>query len=248
MRTLVMGDVHGAYTEMMQALERANFNPEEDFLISLGDLCDRGPDTYEIVNYLCKLPMHVFVRGNHDQWFIDWLNRGVHPDDWVQGGYATAESYAANAKEYRTVHRVMGGINTNLTYLDIPEEHRKYWNNSVYYYVDDKNNLYIHGGMNRHKTIKENTPIELMWDRDFWSSALSYKNAIDKGYKFKIKEEWNNIFIGHTSTIIWDTDKPMSAANDKIWNLDTGGGFKGRITVMDVDTKEYWQSEIVNNK
>lgn len=245
MRTLVMGDVHGAYTEMMQALERAKFNQEKDFLISLGDLCDRGPDTYKIVEYLHKLPMHIFVRGNHDQWFIDWLNKGIHPDNWVQGGYTTAESYAKHAEEYRKVHRIMGGVKTNLTYLDIPESHRDYWNNSVYYYVDDKNNLYIHGGMNRHKPIKEHTPIELMWDRDFWASALSYKQANAKGYKFKIKEDWNNIFIGHTSTMIWDTDKPMSAAEDKIWNLDTGGGFKGKITVMNVDTKEYWQSETV---
>ena len=31
----------------------------------------------------------------------------------------------------------------------------------------------------------------------------------------------------------------MNAAN--IWNLDTGGGWYGFISIMDVDTKEVWQ-------
>ena len=33
----------------------------------------------------------------------------------------------------------------------------------------------------------------------------------------------------------------MKAAN--IWNLDTGAGFEGKLTIMNVDTKEYYQSD-----
>ena len=36
----------------------------------------------------------------------------------------------------------------------------------------------------------------------------------------------------------------MNAAN--IWNLDTGAGFRGKLTIMDINTKEYWQSDNVN--
>jgi hypothetical protein len=28
-----------------------------------------------------------------------------------------------------------------------------------------------------------------------------------------------------------------------VWNVDTGAAFKGPLTIMDVDTKEFWQSE-----
>jgi peptide methionine sulfoxide reductase MsrA len=28
-----------------------------------------------------------------------------------------------------------------------------------------------------------------------------------------------------------------------IWNVDTGAAFKGPLTIMDIDTKDFWQSE-----
>ncbi|CEN32952.1 hypothetical protein CCAN12_280002 [Capnocytophaga canimorsus] len=29
------------------------------------------------------------------------------------------------------------------------------------------------------------------------------------------------------------------------WNVDTGCAFKGKITVMDIQTKQFWQSDPV---
>jgi serine/threonine protein phosphatase 1 len=34
---------------------------------------------------------------------------------------------------------------------------------------------------------------------------------------------------------------------DIIYNIDTGAGSRGRLTIMDVDTHEYWQSDPVND-
>jgi serine/threonine protein phosphatase 1 len=58
---------------------------------------------------------------------------------------------------------------------------------------------------------------------------------------FGIVTKFNNIFIGHTNTMKWGIDKPLQAAN--IYNLDTGGSKGGKLTVMDVDSKHFWQSE-----
>jgi serine/threonine protein phosphatase 1 len=55
--------------------------------------------------------------------------------------------------------------------------------------------------------------------------------------------EFREIFIGHTPTMNWDTDKPMRAVN--IFNIDTGARHGGRLTIMDVRTKQYWQSDLV---
>ena len=30
-----------------------------------------------------------------------------------------------------------------------------------------------------------------------------------------------------------------------VWNLDTGGGWLGKLTIMDIDTKQFWQSDFV---
>jgi serine/threonine protein phosphatase 1 len=44
MRTLVMGDIHGAYKALVQCLEKAKYDPSADTLILLGDVTDRYPD------------------------------------------------------------------------------------------------------------------------------------------------------------------------------------------------------------
>jgi len=59
--------------------------------------------------------------------------------------------------------------------------------------------------------------------------------------KFKMIENFKEVFIGHTTTECWKQTVPMHAAN--IWNLDTGAGMYGKLTIMDVDTKEFWQSD-----
>jgi len=51
------------------------------------------------------------------------------------------------------------------------------------------------------------------------------------------------IYIGHTPTQRYGTDIPLHGAN--LWNLDTKAAFKGKLTAMDVDSKEYSQSEHV---
>lgn len=113
------------------------------------------------------------------------------------------------------------------------------------YYIDEWYNCYVHAGFDRHQAFKGQRPEVYYWDRDLWSAALSY-NVYERhqpGNKFRMITEFNEIFIGHTSTINWKTDKPMKAAN--IYNLDTGGGYSGRLTIMDVETKQFWQSDSV---
>jgi serine/threonine protein phosphatase 1 len=58
-----------------------------------------------------------------------------------------------------------------------------------------------------------------------------------------MREPFDLVFIGHTSTTHEKTDQPMHKAN--VWNLDTGAGGGGRLTIMDVETKEFWQSDPV---
>jgi serine/threonine protein phosphatase 1 len=59
--------------------------------------------------------------------------------------------------------------------------------------------------------------------------------------------KFKNVFIGHTPTTNWNTSQPIFAAN--IINVDTGAGFKnGRLTIMNLETQEYFQSSKVKEK
>ena len=88
-----MGDIHGAYKAMMQCLERAGFDYLEDTLIQIGDLVDGYDEVYLCVEELLKIKNLVTIKGNHDDWFTEFIQTGNHPAGWAQGGEGTAISY-----------------------------------------------------------------------------------------------------------------------------------------------------------
>jgi serine/threonine protein phosphatase 1 len=61
--------------------------------------------------------------------------------------------------------------------------------------------------------------------------------------KILYAEEYKHIFIGHTSTTFAGSYQPLTI--DKLTNLDTGAGGGGYLSIMDVDTHEYFQSDYV---
>jgi len=222
MRKLVIGDVHGGFRAMMQVLLRAGFNEQEDRLIGLGDYVDGWPDSYEVIKYLVSLPDFTGVLGNHDAWFLNFFQTLKTPSIWVrQGGQATLDSYAD---------------------VDSPEEikqHRKFLEN-LPLWLETDNKIFVHGGV---RTTKNGLDMEnqrdevLLWDRELFNLVANH-----------IKQDispYDEVYIGHTTTeLIAPNYKPVSWGN--IHLLDQGAGWSGKLTVMDIDTKEYWQSDFVN--
>lgn len=224
MKTYVIGDLHGELLKLKEALQLVNFDYENDRLISIGDIVDRGQYSYECVEELMKIKNLIAVRGNHDQ---SWL-------DYLQGVTAMPALYMQGAKE------------TYISYMEAkkdPRIHLNFFLNQLPYFIDENKNLFIHGGFNRHEPLEGQSENVYYWDRDLFLAALSYKSMKRKTHQFKYKDRFSTIFVGHTPTIYWDETTPINAAN--IWNVDTGCG-KGNhpLTIMDVETKEYWQTKI----
>ncbi|WP_315814509.1 hypothetical protein [Paraflavitalea speifideaquila] len=131
---------------------------------------------------------------------------------------------------------------------DIPAAHRDFFNRQRLFYVDDNKNCFVHAGFDRQYPFGEQMPHLYYWDRQLWLEALSWEaTSRDKKRpgRFKMATRFEEVFIGHTRTIMWGTDQPMKAAN--INNIDTGGGGGGRLTIMNVQSKQYWQSDPVNS-
>jgi len=77
-KVLVIGDVHGCYYTFRQLVEE-HWNPDNEFLIQLGDLINKGPHSGLCLKYWLELeekyPYHTFLlKGNHEQYFINHLN------------------------------------------------------------------------------------------------------------------------------------------------------------------------------
>lgn len=84
MRTIIIGDIHGCYTEFVALLEKCNFAPEVDRLILNGDLMDRGPCSWEVLQKAKQLSNEmgdrfILIRGSHEKMLLDnsskWKDR-----------------------------------------------------------------------------------------------------------------------------------------------------------------------------
>lgn len=247
MNTYVMGDIHGAHKAMVQCLQRAGFDYRQDTLIQLGDIADGYDEVYACVEELLKIDNRVAIRGNHDQWFFHFMETGHHPQYWAQGGEGTLRSYL-KALGLEGLIPLYG--NTPLSALqptEIPPTHRAFFASQRLYHIDGNNNCYVHAGFDRTLPINQQPKEIYYWDRNLWLQAQSWE-ATNRNKKkksnFHQDTPFREVFIGHTRTLMWDTDQPMKAAN--IYNIDTGGGGGGRITIMNIATHEYWQSDPVN--
>lgn len=69
-RLFVVGDLHGCYQAFIQMLEEVRFNFDRDMVISVGDLVDRGAESFKCLE-LVKQPWFKAIRGNHEQMCLE---------------------------------------------------------------------------------------------------------------------------------------------------------------------------------
>ena len=232
MNTYAIGDIHGGFKALLQVLHKANFDYQKDKLISLGDLCDGWSETPEVIEELKKIKNLIYCKGNHDAWSISGLSKengfmSFHGDgaSWFRhGGKATVDAYERRP--------------------ELLESHLEFLKAGVNYYIDEENRLFLHAGFNVDFPIDKQPlyydQLNYYWDRSFWARMYAGRND-GKAYK--------EVYIGHTPTIgvpktlKEDTSKPVNRRN--VWNMDTGACFTGKLSMMNIDTKELFQSDEV---
>ena len=64
-RTIVVGDIHGCYDELMELLDEADFE-RKDRVVSVGDLISKGPKSREVLELFMSDARFSTVIGNHD--------------------------------------------------------------------------------------------------------------------------------------------------------------------------------------
>jgi serine/threonine protein phosphatase 1 len=232
MRTLVIGDIHGGLKGLTQLLDRAKVTVE-DSLYFVGDYVDGWSESAQVIQYLIQLTKTndcVFIKGNHDVWCEQWLASDIINDIWYKhGGKETLESYNDFSKEEKLIHL-------------------NFFKSMPLYHIDTKNRLFIHAGFtSMHGVEKEFDKVSFYFDRTLWEMALTMDKRIKKNseiYPNRLKH-YSEIYIGHTPTINFLKDKPMNAAN--VWNVDTGAAFTGKLSALDIDTKEIFQSDILRD-
>lgn len=230
-RTLVIGDIHGAHKALTQVMERAQVTTN-DKLIFLGDYVDGWSESPGVIDLLIELRSShdcVFIKGNHDDLFLQWIENGFQNELWLlHGGQSTLDAY----KEVSETRLAL---------------HADFLRDLSTHYHDEENRLFVHAGFtNLNGVYKEYFSDMLYWDRSLWEMALALDPTLspeDPFYPDRLKL-YREIYIGHTPTTRIGKSVPVNKAS--VWNLDTGAAYKSPLTIMDVDTKTFWQSDNVN--
>lgn len=226
MREFAIGDIHGAAKALEQVLERSGADLENDSFFVTGDVTDGWPEVPESIEILLKMKNLIYITGNHDIWARTFIkNEQIplhihnHYDLWyTQGGEATFEGYQRRP--------------------ELIDKHIEFLNSSKPYHVH-YNKLFVHGGYDPSKDIEEQLEYDLAWNRKMWEYARTGKN---------LGIIYDEVFIGHSPTINYPRNdgshrQPMNYG--KVWNLDTGATYTGMLTIMDINSKEFWQSDVV---
>jgi len=189
-RLYAIGDVHGRLDlldDLLGQIERhaAGTPPESRFVVLLGDLIDRGPDSRGVIERLRgKAPIEakfVFVKGNHE----DMLVRAIKGDpsrlpEWLaHGGVQCAQSYGVE------VGGLVGASPDSIAHaleLRIPQSHVAFMDS----FVDSArfgDYLLVHAGVRPGVPLDHQDPGDLRWIRtEFLASPADHGAVIVHGH------------------------------------------------------------------
>jgi len=235
----VIPDIHGGYRALKQCLELVSFDYENDELFTLGDYFDGWEESILVIEELLKIKKRISLLGNHDSWVQDYLlgrlstkaslYQTSEMDLWLYNrGESTKKEIDANPNKKEML------IN--------------FLKDCKFYHTDEQQNLYVHAGFDIRTPIESQPPRELIWGRKLSRYIIElYKQnkSLKNGYsvkRLKALDKYNQIYLGHT----YCGETPICVANVNL--LDSGCGYgDGKLTIMNVITKEYKQSDLLKD-
>ena len=183
----VIGDVHGFNLTLRELVDKLEL-VQGDFVVILGDLIDRGPNSFDVVQFVKNSENLLSLKGNHEKMMIDLLTTaGLESPDyqlmnWLRvGGLATVTSYI-------NAHTDENGIEDSKALDDIIGVDKNWMSNLPSQIVLDKWRL-VHGGYDPNIPIDEHTDEQLLYIRKPFHNA---EKPID---------EERTVLFGHSVTV-----------------------------------------------
>ena len=127
-----------------------------------------------------------------------------------------------------------GGHATMQAYsTGIPRAHMYFLEDAPLYYLQD-NKLFVHAGIDPSLPLHEHTPAILLYDRTLAQRALQHTEPVPK------ITSYDEVYLGHTPM---QGGIPFHAY--EVWLMDTGAGWSGPLTMMDIQSKQLYASDPV---
>ncbi|MBR1728149.1 MAG: metallophosphoesterase [Selenomonadaceae bacterium] len=221
-RILAIGDMHGHFTRLLSLFHKINFDPEQDFLILLGDYIDRGDENMRCFRWAMEMSEKknvIALRGNHEQMMLYYyLLGGEEAGIWIPngGGSTKRELEAWIKREPDALERSLKFIGQRPFYHQM--------------FVDGKEYIFVHAGLKPGVSLEKQTDESLLWIREEFYNG--YNGTAE-------------VIVGHTPTpyLFPDRYTPIFLKNH-ITIIDTGSFLKrGKISCVDVLSGKFWQSD-----
>jgi serine/threonine protein phosphatase 1 len=225
MRLYVFGDVHGRF-DLVQRLrdailrDRAEAAPAKVKVIGLGDFIDRGPDSRGVIEafttgfFDCEA---AFIRGNHEQMLLDFLDDADAAPVWLHNGAVeTLRSYGVDLSD--TPPRTPAEFERLRTeFRDrLPPSHAAFLGDLPLSLVVG-GYFFVHAGARPGVPLLQQKSSDLLWIR---------QGFVDRDHEFE-----KIVVHGHTPV-----DRPY-LGKYRI-NLDTGAYMTNRLSCLVLETRE----------
>lgn len=211
-RDYVVGDIHGRYDLVLDALRAVHFNIKTDRIFCVGDLIDRGEDSARVWKFLQQ--SYVFsIRGNHEDMLLELYAGEEEPPEAVLQFFASRNGLGwwldvehdermvileklRKLPLIAEIETVRGSV--GLVHADVPAGMS--WPELKQAVMDDNSHVIE----------------EVMWGR----KRLSYQTEIQV-------EGIGRVYVGHTPQ-----NKVLKLAN--VVALDTGAVFNNHLTLVNM--------------
>ncbi|HEY5312810.1 MAG TPA: metallophosphoesterase family protein [Pirellulales bacterium] len=211
MRLLAIGDIHGCLVALDTLL--AAIGPTaDDWLVTLGDYVDRGPDSCGVMERLVELASSgrlIAVRGNHEEMMLDARREPMLYAQWLQyGGQNTLDSYAEHGYDG--------------TLAGVPAAHWNFLENQCVDWFEAPKHFFVHANIDPKRELT-NQPISVLrWQK--FGDPPPHRSG-------------KTMICGHTYQ---ENGWPRNLGHAVC--IDTFVYGDGWLTGLDVATGQFWQA------
>lgn len=222
-KVFVVGDIHGEKKMMEEILNY--WDEEEERLVFLGDLADRGShskDTIELTYNLVCQKEAIVVKGNHDDMLEKYLKDPLehHHHYYINGGEKTLRSLLGNKLSKRNHLKNAKKVKKNYPWL-LP------FLKSLRYFYEWEDFLFVHAGVDLTlDDWKNSTKRDFIWIRE---GFFDQKNTTNK-----------MIIFGHTVTSRLHGDRTnfdIWKSGDGLIGIDGGAVYGGKLHALRLSKK-----------
>jgi len=224
MRCYAIGDIHGHRAKLEQAhrlirADRVRTHDAKAPVVHVGDLCDRGPDTRGVLDFLLagrdRGEPWVVLKGNHDAMMADFLD-GAPGTAWLMepnGGRATLASYGVSGLSVLRRDTLREAARARIPARHIAFLHAL----PASFRLDDL--FFCHAGIRPGIPLDAQREEDLLWIREPFLSSTADHGAL--------------IVHGHTPV------ERVTHYGNRL-AIDTGAGFGGPLSAVAIEGRNAW--------